>query len=293
MAASAKREDPARQTILSPTNQITKEKTALSNVKKQEINVTKEKWQMKEERQGEAKNPGPETQSDTDDEHQEDESECSSNSDRDSCDEECKNEEDTVDKDKITIISTNVHALGPRVAEIAGWKHEIKTLQETKMHAIAQRRVHGLMKEHGQQIKMSKPRKKKKGQRETGGVPIITGSNDPTTQADNCVDTEVVAEEGRYVETTICCGKGDESITVMSFCGQDGAASDGSKYRYNEDMMARVLLKAISAGNVPVFIGADLNINPEKSEVLQETFKSNSYMTCRRNSGWLNKLPIR
>ena len=105
-----------------------------------------------------AKNPGPQDQSeiDADAEDQEDEGDSASDtssSGNDSSDDENKKEEDTENKDKITIISTNVHALGPRVAEIAGWKHEMKILQETKMHAIAQRRAHELIKEHGQQNK--------------------------------------------------------------------------------------------------------------------------------------------
>lgn len=227
---------------------------------------------MKEERQGEAKNPGPEDDVSTDDEDHISNDSGNSDDDNDSSDEENR-QEGIKDKDRITIISANIHALGPRAAEIAGWKHKVKFLQETKMHAIAQGRVQGSMKEHGQLIKMSKPRRKKKGQRETAGVAIITGNNDPTAQADSCVDIEVVADEGRYVEATISCGKGDGSITVMSLYGQDGAANESSKYRYNEDMVARVLLRAISAGDVPVFIGTDMNINPEKLEVLQEAIK--------------------
>ena len=58
------------------------------------------------------------------------------------------------------------------------------------------------MKEHGQQIMVSRPRRKKKGQRETAGVVVITGSKDPTIQVGSSEDAEVVAGESRFAEAT-------------------------------------------------------------------------------------------
>ena len=65
-------------------------------------------------------------------------------------------------------------------------------------------------------------------------------------------------------------------MIVASFYGIAGASADVTDFDANERLIAAVLIRTRQMKGIPYFLGADLNIDPKKSAVLQaEILKGN------------------
>ena len=58
---------------------------------------------------------------------------------------------------------------------------------------------------------------------------------------------------------------------TASFYGIAGASANVTDYDANERLIAAALLRMRSMKDIPYFLGADLNIDPQKSTVIQSS----------------------
>eukprot|EP00973_Karenia_brevis_P066511 9246502-Karenia_brevis.AAC.1 len=76
-------------------------------------------------------------------------------------------------------------------------------------------------------------------------------------------------ESGRWVHVMVAVGSGRNIVHIMSVYGHSGASVDNLAMQNNEHLLRAVFNVAAELGNVPVIIVGDLNIDPEKSAMVQ------------------------
>ena len=101
-----------------------------------------------------------------------------------------------------------------------------------------------------------------------GGVTIKVRKGVPAKTAALDAETVVLRDQCRWEEVAIALGTGKQHINMACLYGYDGASSDPERYRLNEDLLARALLRQLEAGDMPYVICADLNVKPEESGVI-------------------------
>lgn len=85
----------------------------------------------------------------------------------------------------------------------------------------------------------------------------------------------MLRDQCRWEEVTIALGTGRKHLKMACIYGYDGASSDPQRYRLNEDLLARALLRQLEAGDTPYLICADLNIKPEDSNAISNLLAKN------------------
>ncbi len=79
----------------------------------------------------------------------------------------------------------------------------------------------------------------------------------------------MLRDSGRWEDRAVCCVEGSREIVVVAiFHGSSGAANDAEKFRRNEELLAKALVRMMTVGDVPYFLGAEMNVNPEESRVV-------------------------
>ena len=68
-----------------------------------------------------------------------------------------------------------------------------------------------------------------------GGVVVLTKMGTPSKRAAGNADTAIPRDKGRWEEVLHVLGTGDKHLKAASLYGYDGAASDGERFRFNED----------------------------------------------------------
>ena len=63
-------------------------------------------------------------------------------------------------------------------------------------------------------------------------------------------------------------GTSDKHLKAASLYGYDGAASDGERFRLNEDLISRALVRLLEAEDTPYLICGNFNINPQQSPAI-------------------------
>lgn len=111
------------------------------------------------------------------------------------------------------------------------------------------------MKEGGWESSMGKPTttssKKKISSADNparGRVAIETKETWPTFKGKESGDTIMLEDEGRWHETCVAVDDGRKYCYTASMFCIDGASSDATKYRRNEELIARALKRMLEVG---------------------------------------------
>ena len=106
-----------------------------------------------------------------------------------------------------------------------------------------------LMREEGWQCFWGKPtsttRSAAKAAR--GGVAIAVRKEMPAKQAAAAFETAVLRDDARWDEVVVAVGNGNKHIHHAAIYGYDGAASEAERYRLNEDLLARSMLRMLES----------------------------------------------
>ncbi len=179
--------------------------------------------------------------------------------------------------DRINIISANIHALNPRIEEVAMWEADILLLQETKLAAHAIKDATGVAKDngwafiHGKPCKMatrSSSKTRASTEANSGGVAAMVRR--PRRPITHKLDRHAadLHETARWLEVKTARGKGGGCLTTSTVYGISGANSCQRKKKQNEALLADALTKLIQAGDDPYILMGDLNIDPENSPAI-------------------------
>ena len=155
-------------------------------------------------------------------------------------------------------------------------KADVIALQETRLGNLGQVAVGAKLREQNWQAFFGKPMANKVTQSKVvtatnaanGGVAILTKKGIPAKKAQNCAETALLRDQGRWEEVLHALGKGNKHIKIASLYGYDGAPTDGERFRLNEDLISRALIRMLEAGDTPYIICGDFNINPQQSPAL-------------------------
>ena len=78
----------------------------------------------------------------------------------------------------------------------------------------------------------------------------------------------ILRASGRWIERRLFLKDGKHSILLASFYGVSGSTSCSASRAYNDELIGHIAARVSSMGQIPVFIGTDLNINPIDSNAL-------------------------
>lgn len=101
-----------------------------------------------------------------------------------------------------------------------------------------------------------------------GGVAILTKTGTPAQKAVGDADAAILRDQGRWEEVLHALEKGNKHLKVASIYGYDGAATDGERFRLNEDLICRALVKLLETGDTPYLLCGDFNITPQQSPAI-------------------------
>ena len=101
-----------------------------------------------------------------------------------------------------------------------------------------------------------------------GGVAILTKEGTPAKKAACNAETAILRDQGRWEEVLHALGKGNQHLKVASLYGYDGATKDGERFRLNEDLISRALIRLLEAGDAPYVMCGDFNITPQQSPAI-------------------------
>ena len=166
--------------------------------------------------------------------------------------------------------------MAPKNAEISEWEADVIVLQETRLSSIAQLKVGAKLRENDWQVFFGRPTAAKATKAKVatatnaanGGVAIMTKEGTAAKKAPNNVDTAILRDQGRWEEVLHALGKGNQHLKVASLYGYDGASSDGERFKLNEDLISRAMIRLIEAGDTPYLLCGDFNITPQQSPVI-------------------------
>ena len=96
---------------------------------------------------------------------------------------------------------------------------------------------------------------------------VVTPGDDDTCQR--------LVASGRWTEALIPTADGLSHTFVAAFYGLSGASSDTTQLGTNEALLADAMSRVHQCGRVPYYIGADLNINPQHSEIINAARANN------------------
>ena len=182
----------------------------------------------------------------------------------------------TENSNKFRIISNNCSTMAPKRAEIEGWEADVIALQETRLGNIGQITTRAKLREQKWQAFFGKPMVNKATKSKVatatnaanGGVAILTKGGTPAKKAQNSAETAILRDQGRWEEVLRTLGKGNKHLKIASLYGYDGAATDGERFRLNEDLIGRALIRMLEGGDTPYLICGDFNITPQQSPAI-------------------------
>ena len=142
-------------------------------------------------------------------------------------------------KGKLTIISANIHSLRPRANVIPTWEADVVALQETKLIAetSAVLRQNGFAVVHGRPCQPQTYRNdvvttQAANEANSGGVAIVTKQGLKTITRSVQEQELELYDTSRWMETKILVSGRTKHITVASFHGISGSASNEKKKSY-------------------------------------------------------------
>jgi exonuclease III len=166
--------------------------------------------------------------------------------------------------------------MAPKRAEIEGWEADVIALQETRLGTLGQITTGAKLREQNWQAFFGKPMANKVTKNKVatatnaanGGVAILAKEGTPVKKAQNSAETAILRDQGRWEEILHALGKGNKHLKVASLYGYDGAPTDGERFRLNEDLISRALIRLLEAGDTPYLICGDFNISPQQSPAI-------------------------
>ena len=113
-----------------------------------------------------------------------------------------------------------------------------------------------------------------------GGVAMLTKMGTPSKRATGNSETAILRDQGRWEEVLHALGTSDKHLKVASLYGYDGAASDGERFRLNEDLINTALARLLEAGDTPYLLCGDFNINLQQHQPSPASSKEGYWSTC-------------
>ncbi len=186
------------------------------------------------------------------------------------------------DSEKTSIISANIRALSPRLAEIVEWEADILLLQETKLAAhsikdaaeVAKAANWTLVHEHP--CKVSK--KTKKGhhshantaatEANSGGVAAMIKAPRKDLGLPLTDEEAELHATGRWTRATTSLRGGKRALTTATYYGISGSNSCQRKSKRNEMLIAQAIDLLIKAGDQPYILMGDFNVEPSQSAAI-------------------------
>ena len=175
-------------------------------------------------------------------------------------------------KGKLTNISANIHSLRPRANVIPTWEADVVALHETKLapHAIAEAsavlRQNGYAMVHGLLCQPQTYRKdvvttQAANEANSGGVAIVAKRGLKTITRSVQEQELELYDISRWMETKTPVSGRTKFVTVASFYGISGSASNEKKEAINEVFLFDAVKRAVKSDSVPYFMCGDININ--------------------------------
>ena len=96
----------------------------------------------------------------------------------------------------------------------------------------------------------------------------MTKAGTQAKKAPNNADTAILRDQGRWEEVLHALGNGNQHIKVASLYRYDGATNDGERFKLNEDLISRAMIRLMEAGDTPYMLCGDFNITPQQSPVI-------------------------
>ncbi len=167
----------------------------------------------------------------------------------------------------LRIISANVHALGPRVEEVAMWGADLIAVQETKLASHAIKDAYAVAKDKRWTLVHGKPcpptagggrrqRKRTNAAKEanSGGVAwMIKNPRKPISHSFDASADELHGS-GRLQRIKFPLAGDARCLTAACLYGISGANSDAAKRKQNEVLVAGAVLDLLRAGGDPYLI---------------------------------------
>lgn len=158
--------------------------------------------------------------------------------------------------------------MAPKMAEIAEWQADVIALQETRLGSLAQLKIGAKMQEEKWQTFFGKPMANKatknkvatESKAASGGVAVMTRTGTPAKKTPSNAETTILRDQGRWEEVLHALRKGNKHPKVANLYGYDGAATDGERFRLNEDLISKALVRLLEAGDTPHLNCGDFNI---------------------------------
>ena len=91
----------------------------------------------------------------------------------------------------------------------------------------------------------------------------------PAKEAADNFQTAELRDDSRRQEVVVAVGDGNQHVHHATIYGYDGASSEAEKYRLNEDLIGRSILRMFEVGQTPYFISGDFNIDPAESNIMK------------------------
>ncbi len=183
----------------------------------------------------------------------------------------------SVPRRHLSVISANVHALSPRIEEVAAWDADIVLLQETKLAAHAIKDASEVAREHGWRLVHGRPsgapRKthgKVKASAEANSGGVATMVRKPRKVVAHQVDKQAadLHDTMRWQEIKTTCGRGGRCLTTANLYGISGSNSNQRRMKQNEALLSDALARLIDADDDPYILMGDFNVTPETSPTI-------------------------
>ncbi len=184
--------------------------------------------------------------------------------------------------DYTSIISANIHALGPRIGEVSQWDADILLLQETKLAAHSIKDAAEVAKQagwtllHGRPCRVSTRRDRKNGSNGNGAATeansggVATMVRKPRRDLGHKMTEEEAAlhDTGRWTKATTAVNRGGGVLTTACVYGVSGANSCKRAHKHNEVLLAQAIKLLIEAGDQPYILMGDFNVTPSLSPAI-------------------------
>ena len=89
-----------------------------------------------------------------------------------------------------------------------------------------------------------------------GGVALLARKGVPIKKAPHDHDTALLRDQGRWEEVTQAIGTGNRHVKIASLYGYDGASGNAERFKLNEDLLGKALLKMLETGDTPTSFAA-------------------------------------